>query len=202
MIKAIILAAGKGSRMKSNLPKPLHSVAGKTLLDWLTDTLKKLKIANNFFVLGHKSEQLINHPKISNYIIQRPQLGTGHAIKIAKKNISDFEGLVLINYADTPFVNETNIRKLIKSINTDVGMAILGFNSKSPTGYGRIIINNNYTVEKIIEEDDTDDKTKKIMLCNSGVLVIKSDLLYNNIDSIKEKYPELKYGPKMNEITI
>ncbi len=82
-IISIILAAGKGKRMNSSLPKPLHKVAGKSLLHWLEEGLDKALVSKKIFVLGDKSEILKQHIKNSDYVIQEPQLGTGHAVKIA-----------------------------------------------------------------------------------------------------------------------
>ena len=93
-IDAIVLAAGKGKRMNSNLPKPLHKVAGKTLLHWLEETLKKASVSKNIFVLGHDSEKLKPHVQNAEFIIQEPQLGTGHAVKLTKNKFDKPETII------------------------------------------------------------------------------------------------------------
>ena len=90
-INSIILAAGKGKRMNSNLPKPLHKVAGKTLLLWLQETLEKANVSKNIFVLGYDSEKLKQHIQGAEFIIQEPQLGTGHAVKLTKDRFDNPE---------------------------------------------------------------------------------------------------------------
>ena len=187
-VLSIILSAGKGSRLKSSKPKPLHLVAGKPLIGWITETLSKIKVNNNILILGYKYEEILKYFKNPNFIIQEPQLGTGHAIKIAKEKINSFDGIVLINFADTPFIEGKTIKSLINNVsNNNISMGVLGFEAINPNGYGRIIKGEEKFIDKIIEEKDADKSIKKISLCNSGVIAIKSSVLRANIDNIKQK---------------
>ena len=115
-IVSIILAAGRGKRMNSLLPKPLHKVAGKTLLNWLKDTLVNASVEKNIFVLGHQNEVLKEHIKGSEYVIQEPQLGTGHAVKLTKEKVTDLNSLIIVAYADTPFISSNTIYKMISQL--------------------------------------------------------------------------------------
>lgn len=184
-IISIILAAGKGKRMNSLLPKPLHKVAGKTLLNWLEDNLLSASIFKKIFVLGHQNEILKKYVKDSEYVVQEPQLGTGHAVKLTKDKIKDLNSLIIIAYADTPFISANTIRKLVFQIKNGFKISILGFETDEPSGYGRIITDNNNQVLKIIEENDADEEVKKINLCNSGVLAGKASDIFEYLDQVK-----------------
>ena len=184
-INSIILAAGKGKRMNSNLPKPLHKVAGKTFLHWLKETLKKASVSKNIFVLGHNNEKLKKHIEGEEFVIQEPQLGTGHAVKLAKEKIKDHESLIIVAYADTPFIEADTIRKMINQIQNGFKISILGFKTNNPTGYGRIITEKNNEVIRIVEENDANKEIKSITLCNSGVLAGKASDIFEFLDQVE-----------------
>ena len=112
-VVSIILAAGKGKRMNSDLPKPMHKIAGKSLMNWLEDSLDEVKVTNKLYVFGHQSEKLIKSIGSTNYVIQEPQLGTGHAVNLTKDKIKNHESIIIIAYADTPFVPSDKIKKMI-----------------------------------------------------------------------------------------
>jgi bifunctional UDP-N-acetylglucosamine pyrophosphorylase/glucosamine-1-phosphate N-acetyltransferase len=171
--------------MNSLLPKPLHKVAGKTLLNWLEDTLINASIKKKIFVLGHQNEILKEYIKGSEYVIQEPQLGTGHAVKLTKEKFTDLNSLIIVAYADTPFISSDTIKKMVSQIKNGYKISILGFETDEPSGYGRIITNNNNQVSKIVEEYDADEEVKKITLCNSGVLVGKAVDIFMYLDQVK-----------------
>ena len=200
-VLSIILSAGKGSRIKSSKPKPLHNVAGKPLLGWITETLSKLKVKNNILIVGHKHEEILECFNNPNYIIQEPQLGTGHALKIAKDKLNNFNGIILVIFADTPFIEEKTIKSLIRNVSDNsVSMGILGFKTLNPKGYGRIIKGKRGFIDRIVEEKETDKITKKISLCNSGIVAIKSSVLKDNIDQIKQRKNSEYYLTDLVEI--
>ena len=184
-IVSIILAAGRGKRMNSLLPKPLHKVAGKTLLNWLEDNLTSASILKKIFVLGHQNEILKEHIKGSEYVIQEPQLGTGHAVKLTKEKVKDINSLIIVAYADTPFISANTIKKMVSQIKNGFKISILGFETSKPSGYGRIITDSNNQVSKIVEENDADEEVKKITLCNSGVLAGKASDIFEYLDQVK-----------------
>ena len=184
-IVSIILAAGRGKRMNSLLPKPLHKVAGKTLLNWLEDTLESASILKRIFVLGHQNEILKEYIKGSEYVIQEPQLGTGHAVKLAKEKVKNLNSIIIIAYADTPFIGANTIKKMVSQIKNGYKISILGFETDEPSGYGRIITDSNNQVSKIVEENDANEEVKKITLCNSGVLAGKASDIFEYLDQVK-----------------
>jgi len=188
---SIILAAGKGTRMKSDKIKVLHPVAGKAIIKHVLNTLEGLnsKIVN---VIGHQKEkvqaELEDLDKWDlNYVIQSEQLGTGHAVKQAADYIENHSGPVLILYGDTPLLRKETILEFVKkhkNSNSDLTVMTAIFND--PAGYGRIVKNDQDQLISIVEEKDADQKTKKIKEINSGVNCIDSRLLkdfLNNMDN-------------------
>ena len=184
-VVSIILAAGKGKRMNSDLPKPLHKIAGKSLMNWLEDSLDELKVSKKLYVLGYQSEKLIKSIGTTDYVIQEPQLGTGHAVNLTKDKIKNHESIIIIAYADTPFVPSDKIKKMISQIKNGYNISILGFVASNPKGYGRVVKNGNEVI-KIVEEVDIDEETKKINLCNSGILTGRACDIYNYLNKVKK----------------
>ena len=139
-IKVLILAAGNGTRMKSNKPKVLHEISGKPMINHIIDTCFDAGINNISIVLGNKKELIKKFiPKNVNIIHQKKQLGTGDAIKSASKYLEKFNGKLLILYGDMPLIRKETIKNIIK--NTKSNASIISFIADQPKGYGRVIIN-------------------------------------------------------------
>src|SRR6056297_2325813 len=188
---SIILAAGKGTRMKSDKIKVLHPVAGKAIIKHVLNTLEGLnsKIVN---VIGHQKEkvqaELEDLDKWDlNYVTQSEQLGTGHAVKQAADYIDKHSGPVLILYGDTPLLRKETISEFIKKHqNSNSDLTVMTAFFDDPSGYGRIVKDDEGQLVSIVEEKDADQKTKKIKEINSGVNCIDSELLkvfLNNMDN-------------------
>lgn len=173
----IILAAGKGTRMKSTLPKVLHPVCGKPMISHVIDAASYLNPTRMITVLGPNMEQVAKEiDGVTDIAIQKEQLGTADAIKPALEKLKDFNGNILILYADTPLIEKaTLLRMLEKMQSTDV--AVLGFVPQDPAEYGRLVVNNAGELERIVEFRDADENEREISLCNSGVLAAKSEVL-------------------------
>ncbi len=154
-IKTIILAAGQGSRMRSKLPKVLHQIAGKSLLEHVCHTSLQLKDNTIFVVYGHGGEQVKGQlPMLKvGWIKQTEQLGTGHAVQQAESEIND-EDTVLILYGDVPLLKQKTIENLLTNV-TEKSLALLTVTLEDPTGYGRIVRDENQKVIKIVEQKDT-----------------------------------------------
>ena len=171
-LSIIILAAGKGTRMKSPLPKVLHHVAHKPMLQHVIDTTLKLKPEQIIVVIGHGAEQVksqISTPDIE-YVIQQQQLGTGHAVQQCIDSIHK-DNDILVLYGDVPLISENTLRSLLDD-DSQPAINILSFIDNNPTGYGRIVRNNLQQVTGIVEEKDADNDIKKITECNSGIMSI------------------------------
>ena len=187
---SIILAAGKGTRMKSNIPKVLHKANGKPMIQRVYETTSKF--GETLFVLGHKKEEILKLYPEFNYVEQKEQLGTGHAIKISKENIKNTDE-VFITYGDNPLLSENTISNMIDIFkNNNLDCLILTCILDDPTGYGRIIKQNNKVVD-IIEEKEADENTKKINEINVGVYLFKTKSLLDIIDLIDNNNAKKEY---------
>ena len=172
-IKSVILAAGKGTRMKSNTPKVLHKIMGKTLLGYVLDNVKNIS-EESFVIVGHHAEEVSNFVK-NNYInaktvLQTPQLGTGHAVSMVCPYLSDFDGLVLILCGDTPLITEETLKKFVEyHISCGSDLTVMSTIFEDPTNYGRIVREKDNTLKCIVEEKDATAEEKLITEVNAGI---------------------------------
>jgi len=181
----VILAAGKGTRMGSPLPKVLSNLAGRPLLAHVLDTASKLKRCKLHVVVGHearKVKQAFSSNKKINWVKQSKQLGTGHAVKQALKHVRPNSNVVIL-YGDVPLISENTVQRLAKLASK--GPALLTFNKENPTGYGRIVRGSRNKVQAIIEEKDASTLEKEISEVNSGIMAFKAQDLTRLIGKIK-----------------
>jgi len=181
----VILAAGKGTRMGSPLPKVLSNLAGRPLLAHVLDTASNLKRCKLHVVVGHearKVKQAFSSNKKINWIKQSEQLGTGHAVKQALKHIRHNSNVVIL-YGDVPLISENTVQRLAKLASK--GPALLTFNKENPTGYGRIVRGSRNKVQAIVEEKDASPIEKEISEVNSGIMAFKAQDLTRLIGKIK-----------------
>ena len=169
-LSVVILAAGKGTRMHSDLPKVLHKVAGKPMVQHVIDTAKNLKAENIHLIYGHAKEIIQEALKAEplNWVYQAEQLGTGHAMQQAAPFFVDDENIVML-YGDAPLITEETLQRLIDA-KPENGIALLTVTLENPTGYGRILRENGEVVG-IVEQKDATDEQKKIQEVNTGVMV-------------------------------
>lgn len=196
-IKAVILAAGKGTRMKSETtPKVLHEIMGKTLLGYVLDNVKNF-VSEEFVIVGHHAEEVEsfvkNNYKNAKTVLQTPQLGTGHAVSMVCPNLENFDGLVLILCGDTPLVKEETLKEFVefhKSQNSDITVMSTIFDN--PTNYGRIIRETNNSLKCIIEEKDATPEQKAVKEVNAGIYCL-------NWNKVKDSFKELKTNNAQGE---
>ena len=169
-LSVVILAAGKGTRMYSDLPKVLHPVAGKPMVKHVIDTAKQLNARQINLIYGHGAdllkEKLADEPV--NWVFQAEQLGTGHAMQQAAPFFADDENIVML-YGDAPLIQQSTLERLIAQ-KPENGIALLTVKLDNPTGYGRIIRENG-SVVAIVEQKDASAKQLKIQEVNTGVMV-------------------------------
>ncbi|MBR1753309.1 bifunctional N-acetylglucosamine-1-phosphate uridyltransferase/glucosamine-1-phosphate acetyltransferase [bacterium] len=196
-INAVILAAGKGTRMKSDKSKVLHEIFGKTLLGYVLDAINKTQIIKNSYVIvGHQADAVTEFVT-KNYdnaqtVLQSPQLGTGHAVSMVCPCLENFDGEVLILCGDTPLVTSETIKKFIKyhkNQNSDITVMSAIFDN--PSNYGRII-RNGENLAAIVEEKDATTLQKEIKEFNAGIYCI-------NWSKVKSAFSELKNNNAQGE---
>ena len=179
-IAAIVLAAGKGTRMKSDLHKVLHPIAGRPMLLHLMAAVDALAPAKKVVVVGDKADQLeAALGGSAELAVQDPQLGTGHAVRQAEGALAGFEGDVLILYGDVPFVPAATLRSMIDRLNTPDAPAVvvLAFEPADPLQYGRVIAEGDRVV-KMVEHKDATPEERAVRLCNSGLMAAKARDLF------------------------
>jgi bifunctional UDP-N-acetylglucosamine pyrophosphorylase/glucosamine-1-phosphate N-acetyltransferase len=194
-VACIVLAAGEGTRMKSEVPKVLHTIYGKSLIQYVLDTLKIIGINKIVTVIGYKSDDVAKSiDKKSEIVVQEQRLGTADAVKQGLKKLSGFKGKILILCADAPLIVDETLKALINvSRKSNADCSILTATIKNPTGYGRILRNDEGKIVKIIEEKDASLYEKVIEEINTGVYCFKSDSLFNNIEKIKRNKIKKEY---------
>jgi bifunctional UDP-N-acetylglucosamine pyrophosphorylase/glucosamine-1-phosphate N-acetyltransferase len=182
-IAAVILAAGKGTRMKSDLHKVLHPLAGKPMLLHLVDTVAALSPARTVVVVGAGRDQVeaavAPHGVATAH--QAEQLGTGHAVAQAEGALAGFDGDVLILYGDVPLVGEETMRRMIERLHAEDAPAtvVLGFRPDEPGAYGRVIVEGGSDrIAKMVEFKDASPAERAETLCNSGLMAVRSSDLF------------------------
>ena len=212
-IAAIVLAGGKGTRMKSSLPKVFHKVCGKSILNRVIETLDSSGISNLALVAGGDLERFSEFHSNSNITIvkQINRLGTGDAVASASLAFKDQElpsyseselvhgekitsDYVLITAADTPAISSEVIQAFIKeTIQKKSALSVIGINLPNPFGYGRLIQSENGSLSKIVEQKDANEEQKKIKLCNSGVILAKTELLFELVHKLDNNNAQKEY---------
>ncbi len=188
MLSVAILAAGKGTRMKSSLPKVLHKISGKSLLKRVIDSCVDLNPDQIFVITGHKSkevEESIPNDKKIHFIIQEPQSGTGHAIQVLCREVKKNEGKLLVLNGDVPLIKPATLKKLVllhDSKNADV--TLITTKKKNPHGYGRVFLKGNF-IERIVEEKDCNNQERENLLINAGIYCFNWGKLSKKINTLQ-----------------
>ena len=183
----LVLAAGKGTRMKSSLPKVLHKLIGQPLLSHVIDILEDTGVNDIYVVVGHQGERVEEAFKdySIHFVRQDRQLGTGHAVKIAEAALSHFVGNILIICGDTPlFLPETLVKFVENHKGSRSGVSILSAHLSEPTGYGRIIRDSSGKFKKIVEEKDASLEERRVHEVNTGTYLVDKDLLFDLVNRI------------------
>ena len=183
----IVLAAGKGTRMKSNLPKVMHRAAGRSLLVHVLHAARGLAPTRAVAVVGPGMEQVEAEarsvfPDMAS-VLQTERLGTAHAVVQAKSALEGFAGTVMVLYGDVPLISTRSLQRLAELAGCG-RMAVLGFEAANPHGYGRLLCNDKSEVTGIREELDASPVERAITLCNSGIIAIGASLLWELLPKI------------------
>ena len=198
MLKSIILAAGKGTRMKSEKPKVLHEIFNKSLLGYVIEAVNNTDLADeNIVVVGHQAEKVEEYIE-SNYknaktVIQTPQLGTGHAVSMALPLLNDYDGEVIILCGDTPLITSETIKEFVNFHRREKSdLTVMSAIFDNPANYGRIIRNFNGSLNSIIEEKDATPEQKGVNEVNAGIYCL-------NWSKIKPAFKDLKTNNAQGE---
>ncbi|MFA7587852.1 MAG: NTP transferase domain-containing protein, partial [Novosphingobium sp.] len=182
----VVLAAGKGTRMKSDLHKVLHPIAGRPMLDHLLASAAELQPQRQVVVAGHGREQLEKAlAGRAEIAVQDPQHGTGHAVQQAQGALAGFSGDVLILYGDVPFVRPETMRAMIERLHASDAPAVvvLAFEPDDALQYGRVIVEDG-RILKMVEHKDATEAERACRLCNSGLMAVRSDELFALLDRV------------------
>jgi bifunctional UDP-N-acetylglucosamine pyrophosphorylase/glucosamine-1-phosphate N-acetyltransferase len=195
-LTVVVLAAGKGTRMKSGVPKVLHRVGGRSMIGHVLATAAALEPARIVVVLAPGMAEvetaLARSPLAPAVAIQEPALGTGHALMAARERLAP-EGRVLVLYGDTPLVTADTLRRLLAAVaEAGAAVGVLGMRPPDTTGYGRLAFGG-HGLDAIVEERHADEALKRDGLCNAGIMVVERARLDALLDALEPKQPKNEY---------
>lgn len=194
-IEAVVLAAGKGTRMVSALPKVLHPICGQPMIAYVLETLTAVGIASPIVVIGHEADQMrqVLGGRL-RYAVQGDQLGTGHAVMQALPHLEDYSGTVLILYGDVPFLRSETIEALVAHHRgQEAAATILTDLRNDPTGYGRVIRDSAGNVRRIVEEPDASPEERDVREINAGMYAIEAGALRDALDALEPANAQGEY---------
>lgn len=196
-INSIILSAGKGTRMKSEKPKVIQPVLGYEMVNHVLKALTNAGVDNNLLVVGYKKDEVLESidPKFTfDHVEQAEQLGTGHAVLVAKDKLKDVNGITIITCGDAPLVTADTFKSLITYMqenNSD--LTVLSTKFDNPTGYGRIVRSEDQTLERIVEQKDGSEEVLKINEVNTGVYAFDNKKLFKYIEQVSNDNAQNEY---------
>lgn len=193
---ALILAAGQGTRIKSDIPKVLHKVCGKEMVNHVIDTMRKANIDDVNVIIGKGAELVKEKTSTKNvsYSLQEEQFGTGHAVKCAIDFLKDKKGVVGIFCGDAPLIKSETVENLFKNhLDNNNSATLLSSLVQDPTGYGRIVRDNNGEVLKIVEHKDCTDEELLINEMNAAIYCFDIELLVNSLDKLSNNNSQGEY---------
>lgn len=209
-LAAIILAAGKGTRMKSKVPKVLHRVSGLPMLSYPVRLFKELKAQKVVLVVGHGADDVRNafSSEKVGFVTQKEQLGTGHAVMCALKELKGFEGDILVLSGDVPLITKETINALLKMHKEGRGrkrpvLSLITTLLEDPKGYGRVVRDENGAVARTVEDKDCSPLQKKINEVNAGLYLFSSKFLMDNIRKLNTRNAQGEYYlPDLIELAV
>ncbi len=187
-IASLILAAGKGTRMKSKLPKVLHKVGGKAMVERVLETVKSIGTNRDVVIVGFGGDAVQNYlGDRAEFVRQEEQNGTGHAVKMAQPVLGDYDGTILLLCGDTPLVTKESLEALLEEHkNSGAAATILTAHMPDPTGYGRIIRNEDGSVVRIVEQKDGKPEELAVQEVNTGMYAFDSKKLWPCLDQLSD----------------
>ena len=185
-IAAVILGAGKGTRMKSDLPKVMMPVCGKPMIRHIIDTLEKVKADEIVTVIAPDGDLVKKEVAPYKTCVQDKQLGTGHAVKCAREALKGFKGDVLVIFGDQPLYTTGTIEKILNKRREGYAVVCLGFTPEDAARYGRLIMKNG-ELERIVEYKDANEEERAVKFCNSGMMCFDGEKMFEILDAISNE---------------
>ena len=195
-IAAVILAAGKGKRMKSDLPKVLHKLDGRYLVDHVIDNARQAGIDKLVLIIGHKHELVREKlaDRGAKFVVQKPQLGTGHAVQMAVPELDNFKGDLLVLCGDMPFITPETMKKLIDTRReTRSAATVLTVRLDDPGSYGRVVRDKDGFLEAIVEFKDAGEDIRRIKEINTGAYCFDFQKLLPALKELRAENVQAEY---------
>ena len=191
-IAAIILGAGKGTRMKSDLPKVMMPVCGKPMIRHILDTLEAANVSKIVTVIAPDGDLVKKEVSPYQTCVQIHQQGTGDAVKSAKELLKGFEGDILVIFGDQPLYTTNTISKLVNKRREGYSIVCLGFTPDDPARYGRLIMENG-ELKRIVEYKDANEEERAVRFCNSGMMCFDGRIMFDILDEITNENAAQEY---------
>ena len=192
----VILAAGKGSRLKSGMHKVLHNIAGRPIIEHLMAQVAIVQPAKTIVIVGDERQQVIDQVSDrATCVVQEPQLGTGHAVAQAKDALEGFDGDVIMLLGDAPFITAVTMIEMLERLRAadEPAVVVLGFEPVDALQYGRVITHADMTIEKMVEYKDANEAERATRLCNSGLMAARSDDLFDLLRRVDNNNAQGEY---------
>jgi bifunctional UDP-N-acetylglucosamine pyrophosphorylase / glucosamine-1-phosphate N-acetyltransferase len=193
---AIVLAAGEGTRMKSDRPKVLHEIASRSMLGHVVATVTAVGATEVAVVIGPDREDVAKEARKimpeASIFVQRERLGTGHAVLSARMALEKLPDDIIVVYADTPLVSTETLAALRRPLAEGAAVVALGFEAQDPTGYGRFIMSGDQILD-IREHKDATESERAITLCNAGLMAIRGDVALTLLDKVRNSNAKGEY---------
>lgn len=195
-LATIILAAGKGTRMKSDLPKVLHKINNRPMVHYVIDLARELNSEKTILIIGHEREMVkeacAGLPV--DFAVQEPQLGTGHAVQMTEEMLSDFKGDILVLSGDVPLLTARTMQTLIKVHNkSNASATLLTSELDDPSGYGRVLRDADGSVYKIVEHKDANERERAVAEINAGIYIFKTSDLFRALKMVDNNNVQGEY---------
>ena len=196
-VMAIILAAGKSKRMKSETPKVLHQVCGRPMIDYVFDAARDAGATKIVAVIGHKADEVkaaLSHHEDVSFALQEEQLGTGHAVMCCREHLADHDGPVFVLTGDTPLIQGQSLSGLLKEVTGNNAACVVGTaKTENNHGLGRIVRDDDGNFQRIVEERDATDDERKITEINTGCFAYDGQSLLQSLDELTSNNAQGEY---------
>lgn len=196
-IACVILAAGQGSRMKSETPKVLHEVGRRPMLHHVMALGRELGAARQVVVVGAGGDRVAASAQAYDHdvaiALQDPPQGTGHAVQMALPALDGFSGVVLVLYADTPMLMAETAKRLVAAVKEGAALSVLGFDTPTPGAYGRLITDSVGHLDRIVEYKDASEAERAVTLCNAGLMAVTTDALARHLPNLSNENAQGEY---------